>query len=724
MSLYPSIEVKEASVKDDLWYYTKGRSSGHMPVGEYLRMDRQPLLHALVIGIDKYQSNRIPNLRGAVADADALVKYLREELHVPDGQIYNLRDEKATRDAIIGELRDLRWRNAIRKGDPILIFFAGHGTTTNAPPGWVTASQKISLIVPHDCWDMKSADIRTHAIPDRTIGALLHELAEPESGPGKGNNITVILDCCSSGSGTRIPEFSDSHRERCFEPDEPVLIPPALDEDIWGNVPQDRSTTVLSGYFFSGMRSHVLLAACRESEHAREGSLQGMFTTVLLEALRGVAMDKLTYRDLMQRIRTIPYQTPQCEGHNTDRILFDAKVVSKGRLVYQATFRVSDSKFILEAGAIHSITSGARFTVYASKELAIRNQPFAFMKASEVRPFETVLKCVAYTSLTALNVEMAKPAPSWLAVQTSMGRVEALRLYVRPSRSVRPVTEAFNAAIELQRRSGGPGIILCQDDVSSHLSISSHEGHIDYTICDSVLRNLGLRARHQTTNTEPNHICAVLNAAARFFWHLDSSPQKNEVGNSIEVEMYKIVRNKDVEAGRTLLRPWTTSGPNLLSRCSDYVELLADRTTAYGIGIRSSLQVPLHIWVFYFDCSKLSITEYYKPPATGNGAEASLPANGVLSVGYGAGGGAPFTYYVNPPQDMDVGYLKIFASTKQVDLSHIEQHSPFSTPTTIRGMERKADEPDAMWDTHMITVVQRSPGPARRRTGQLRGNVF
>lgn len=136
-----------------------------------------------------YRSNRVSNLREAVRDADAMYRYLRTELHVPENQIINLRDKKATRRAIIHELQALRTRGTIRRGDPILIFFAGHGAIAKAPEGWDTAKETISLIMPHDCLTHEAYGPVVQPIPDRTLGALLHNIAEQKDGNGKGDNI-------------------------------------------------------------------------------------------------------------------------------------------------------------------------------------------------------------------------------------------------------------------------------------------------------------------------------------------------------------------------------------------------------------------------------------------------------------------------------------------------------------------------------------------------------
>ena len=139
------------------------------------RAPRSPL-HALVIGINKFKSERINDLRGCVADADTIDDYLLNELHVPRDQIVNLRNENATRAAILREIVALRTRSTLRKDDPILIYFAGHGTRAASPPGWKSGSDKISLLVPHDCMVEDENGEIIQPIPDRYAQMLMTEL--------------------------------------------------------------------------------------------------------------------------------------------------------------------------------------------------------------------------------------------------------------------------------------------------------------------------------------------------------------------------------------------------------------------------------------------------------------------------------------------------------------------------------------------------------------------
>jgi Caspase domain len=142
----------------------------------------RPLLRlfALIIGINKYDS--VNHLYGAVPDANAVQDYLQNDLGVPSSQIKNLRDSEATRVGITGEIETFLINNDnIKKGDPILIYYAGHGGWKKAPTGWQTGGTgNIQLLIPCDYSDRPEAGDRQHGIPDRTFGALVSRLANKQ----------------------------------------------------------------------------------------------------------------------------------------------------------------------------------------------------------------------------------------------------------------------------------------------------------------------------------------------------------------------------------------------------------------------------------------------------------------------------------------------------------------------------------------------------------------
>ena len=154
-------------------------------------------LFALVIGIDTYKNtdnHNLSNLKGAVADADAMVDFLRRGLQVPDRNVRVLRNERATRKEIINAIASLGSREDIPKNSPILIYYAGHGATSKhtayALPNTSTPlrSPNFEVLVPSDI-DVGSKQVpdsgaQVTGIADYEIRHRLNQVAKQ-----KGNNI-------------------------------------------------------------------------------------------------------------------------------------------------------------------------------------------------------------------------------------------------------------------------------------------------------------------------------------------------------------------------------------------------------------------------------------------------------------------------------------------------------------------------------------------------------
>jgi len=84
--------------------------------------------------------------------------------------------------------------------------------------------------------------------------------------------------------------------------------------------------------------------------------------------------------------------------------------------------------------------------------------------------------------------------------------------------------------------------------------------------------------------------------------------------------------------------------------------------------------------------------------------ESPLKHGDTLTLGYGSGGTAPFTYPITPGRAVDVGFLKIYLSTKAFDLSGIAQGTAFAQDRANAPWYHK---PCETWDTILIPVIQR-----------------
>ena len=143
-------------------------------------------MYALIIGVNKYGKHP---LSGAVADAKSVEKFLRSKLHVPASHITRRIDEEANYKGIMDAFLEFHRDERIQRGDPILIYFAGHGTTIKDPDN---ADKTLQCIVPYDS---------DRLITNHTLARLLSRIAEGDGGgtAGKGNNIVRCLDTLGSG---------------------------------------------------------------------------------------------------------------------------------------------------------------------------------------------------------------------------------------------------------------------------------------------------------------------------------------------------------------------------------------------------------------------------------------------------------------------------------------------------------------------------------------------
>lgn len=100
-----------------------------------------------------------------------------DDLQVSEEQITCLLGAQALRSSIIQAFQDLATNENINNGDPIVIYFAGHGTEISYMDG-----STFQAIIPHDYCEGS-----IYVIPDHVLGRLIEEIAKV-----KGNNIVSV----------------------------------------------------------------------------------------------------------------------------------------------------------------------------------------------------------------------------------------------------------------------------------------------------------------------------------------------------------------------------------------------------------------------------------------------------------------------------------------------------------------------------------------------------
>ena len=248
---------------------------------------------------------------------------------------------QTTRAAILAAIAKLV--KDTRPGDIVYIHYSGHGAGIADDSGDEIDGIDESL-VPSDY--VSRAEGRNN-LRDDEIGRQLDLLAGK-----KPKSITVTLDSCFSGSGTR----GD------------LGLVPRGDRDARVTARMGTEAREISGMGAGqrALKSAVILSAARHDQVAYENRAEkvGLMTWALVQALRE-ANEKTTYRDLHEKIDALVagvsrLQQPQVEGA-WDRTLFEGTV--RAPQPYFAV-KLDESALTLQGGRIHGIEQNAVVALY------------------------------------------------------------------------------------------------------------------------------------------------------------------------------------------------------------------------------------------------------------------------------------------------------------------------------------------------------------------------
>ncbi|KAK0476016.1 peptidase C14, caspase domain-containing protein, partial [Armillaria novae-zelandiae] len=157
---------------------------------------------AVIIGIDAYQSNP---LSGCVSDALLMKGLLMTKFGLPECRIQCLLGSKGpvpdsrvtpSRTNIVDVLYSLIDNDEIQRGDNIIIYYAGHGSSYRCSQKCIPKSTghnkcPIEAVCPMDRDTLNADGRRVPDISDRELNALLTQISR-----AKGHKITFFADCC------------------------------------------------------------------------------------------------------------------------------------------------------------------------------------------------------------------------------------------------------------------------------------------------------------------------------------------------------------------------------------------------------------------------------------------------------------------------------------------------------------------------------------------------
>ena len=256
--------------------------------------------YAVIATINDYQGEA-SDLRGCNNDGDAFQQLLMQRFGFPKENILRLRDSEVTAEAVTRALSEHLVAKT-QPGDAAVFFYSGHGTQVPDFDG-DERDQADEAICVHD---MEPADPATWITDD----VLRHHLSQIQS-----NRVTVLLECCHSGTGTRGLQSDAAGGVRY------------LDLGFGRSQEMYRNLSVSTGMKApTNNPQHVLLSACASHELAREvGPAGGFFRLALEQAIADSPLDTPLEKlqgtvqgfidALMARTANPRKQTPQIEGN-------------------------------------------------------------------------------------------------------------------------------------------------------------------------------------------------------------------------------------------------------------------------------------------------------------------------------------------------------------------------------------------------------------------------
>lgn len=263
---------------------------------------------AVLIGVNRY---RIPgnDLRGCVPDVKNMANLLQRQYEFESGDISLITDFDATKEAIQSAVTGLI-REA-RRGDVLLVHYSGHGSNVPDDNG-DEDDNRDEILCPTDLdWNDPLRDDWLRNVFD---------------GLGAGVSLTVITDCCHSGTITRALEPPDAPLIERYLPSPWDLEAVESGRSLTGKTRGTPRRKAAADHGTSDIVHvdipEVLISGCRADQTSADAAIGGGFagalTYNLVEALTESATP-LSYRELHDQTSTKLKrgryeQVPQLEG--------------------------------------------------------------------------------------------------------------------------------------------------------------------------------------------------------------------------------------------------------------------------------------------------------------------------------------------------------------------------------------------------------------------------
>jgi hypothetical protein len=475
-------------------------------------------------------------------------------------------------------------------------------------------------------------------------------------------------------------------------------LPEDLDQQIWERGLAKADVHV--GFQDKTMSSHVHLAACKSNEVALEDSVtknvvRGAFTHCLVNLLdQTTDLTQISYSALVDQLPQWEHQHPQCSGKYRHRALFG------GVVNHPTLFELSScgGKYSTNAGEIQGVVQGTKFAIHTfsnitSIEIGILEADFVLPHSCSLRRPDFYIppgaKALMLNRRQGANILKVVVVPTGDEVQSMEGVFSLADACDNPDLIVHRISDN---KLQFERMD---------------LLMSKYISVLDNISADLVLSD-------------------VLEGVSHFNFHLSRCNIENPLKQAVNVVLRRLTQiNPEEILEEAIFVPADAGMP--LAPDRENIVFISNEATAfndnhvyYGLTLKNNTSRPLFPYLLNFDPSDYSIQvrslclhgvttcnadhipqSWYHPPA--KTMVAPLPARrkdgsgpSELPVCYGEAGVSAFEFELADGQTSDITFLKLFVSNVYVDMTVLEQSSPFFTG---RGGKVVATSSKDVWDT-------------------------
>ncbi|KAF8521799.1 hypothetical protein BU17DRAFT_87725 [Hysterangium stoloniferum] len=565
-----------------------------------MSLNETPRLFAFIVGIDNYKHGEKLRLgpTGAIIDATTFKDYL-EVVYRPE--VVFLSDRQATRTAIMRALSGIQNNKSIQSGDPILIYFAGHGARES--PQDDKQSTDWQLLLPYDVDEGKTGRY-TGAIYHHDLRDILGQLVGK-----KGNNITVILDACFSHGGAK------GSKELVWPPQ-----PPAVDPES---------------------HTYIWIAACGRTETAG-GDVKsgGIFTREFMVILRNNDIRTITYRELSTLLpASNPNQNYHIVGSHQGRLLFSLEKVDPSWI---PAYKVAEG-YKISAGEVNGINLASSF-----KLLSVGNNEFGpTFTVTKVEHAKTVIR------LTSDSGDL--PGRARVQQSSSLAEGERFKVYFcdrfknnfaksierNSERRIKITTiEDANIHVDIEDTGSNPLVVF-------RLKFSLRSHCVDEKIISTASLN------------HADEILQILLCAAHFHWHL-SRLGTSDPPLPISVEFFRVKQDSNNRCHHIRI----DQNENLVDKDTTIDIPLGRTNHKYGMQLKNKSESGLYPYLYHFDLVNLNICDYNLSPNGPAGLDFPLGPFSTLDIGYGPSTAHPFDFMARGGATIQNGFFKLVASNR------------------------------------------------------------